>query len=223
MGSIQLSYNRDPHLTLVPIWCVSSSLIDSGENPLWFTLKIFRMPLGRWVHGGSSSSTQQNHWNNTHAFITKVENMAREVSNIYHIDISPSLRGHVDGFMEEAWWYWNQNMSPIMSYGKNMWHLLSKEPCTRYTRYWRDVEGHWITRLFVAYLMRHKDDGNAILLVEMEELKETMDKIKESMLHFGWIFGMCLFPIIIYEQGTSTPSLMPGTNVDAVAGKLSQS
>ena len=75
----------------------------------------------------------------------------------------------------------------------------------------------------MAHLIRHKHDDNAILLVELEELKETMDKIKESMLHFGWIFGMCLFPIIIYEQGTSTPSLMSRTNVDVAIGKPSQS
>ena len=103
---------------------------------------------------------------------------------------------------------WEENRQRIVDEGDNTWHLLSNTPHIQYTQYCKEIEVHWMTRLFVAHAMEHKHDNMAILLTKMFELKKEVDAIKEVLHHLGRKFGDCLF-------------LIPMNDLDAIALPLS--
>ena len=99
------------------------------------------------------------------------------------------------------------------------WHLLLEAPHTWYTRYCQEVEVHWLTRLFVAHAIKLKDDDQAVLLMELSELREDMDTIKEVVHQLARKFKMWLFLVRVDNHGTLTPPTTPVENTKAVLGK----
>ena len=64
-----------------------------------------------------------------------------------------------------------------------MRHPLPEATCTHYTQYCKEVEVDCLTRFFVSQVIRNVYDDNEILLIELEELKETMNDTKEDFHH----------------------------------------
>lgn len=74
------------------------------------------------------------------------------------------------------------------------WHPMPIATCTRYNQYYKSMDVHWLTRVFVAQFFQSKDEDCAILFTKMAELKEELMEI-ERLHQLGPRFEMCLFPI----------------------------
>lgn len=82
--------------------------------------------------------------------------------------------------------------------------------------YCREVEVHWLTNLFVAKEIRHKVDDHAMPLMELSELKEDMEMVKEALHQFGTKFRTCLFQVCAKNHWHSTPPTAPIAHVEVV-------
>lgn len=58
--------------------------------------------------------------------------------------------------------------------------------------------------------MKQNDDKLAMLLIELFELKEDVDVIKEAIQNLGRKFRMCLFPVQVNDHNTTSP--LPTSN-----------
>ena len=78
---------------------------------------------------------------------------------------------------------------------------------TWHTQYFYVVDIYWLDQLFVTQLMRLKDEGCAIILTEIAEVKEEIGEVKEALHKLGRNLGVCLFHV------PKVPSTHPLSNV----------
>ena len=103
--------------------------------------------------------------------------------------------------------------TPFIKEDELFWNHVPIVERTRHTQYYWAVEIHWLTRLFIAQVMRLKDEDCAIILIEIAEVKEEIGEVKESLHKLRRKFGVCLFPIPEVASVHPFSSVTPPNNV----------